>query len=55
LMEGVTTWLGFFDTSTKNLFPVTTSAWIPAMITLRSSLSMYVFFVYNIFSHCLFC
>jgi transposase len=26
LMEGVTTWLGFFDTSTKNLFPVTTSA-----------------------------
>jgi hypothetical protein len=40
----------------KNLFPNTTSAWVPAVTMLRSSLSMYVFFVYTFFfSHCLLC
>jgi hypothetical protein len=34
----------------KTLFLDTTSASIPAVITLRSSLSIYVFFAYNIFS-----
>jgi hypothetical protein len=33
----------------KNLFPKMTHASILAVITLRSSLSMYVFFVYNNF------
>jgi hypothetical protein len=33
----------------RSLFPDTTSASIPAVIALRSSLSMYVFFVYNNF------
>jgi hypothetical protein len=33
----------------KNLFPDTTSASIPAVTTLRSSLIMYVLFVYNTF------
>jgi hypothetical protein len=39
-----------------NLFPDTASASIPVVTTLRSSLSMYVFFVYNktVLSHCLF-
>jgi hypothetical protein len=54
LMESVKMWLSsqmadFFDTSIKNLFPVTKSASIPAVTPLRSSLSVYVFFVYNIF------
>jgi hypothetical protein len=39
----------FLTQKYKNLFPDTTSVSIPAMTTLRSSLSMYVFFVYNIF------
>jgi hypothetical protein len=34
----------------KNLFQYTTSASIPVVTVLRSSLSMYVFFVYNKFS-----
>jgi hypothetical protein len=39
----------------KNLFPDTTSASIQAVTTLKSSLNMYLFFVYNnFFSHCLF-
>jgi hypothetical protein len=51
LMEGVETWLSrqaadFFDTGIQNLFD-TTSASVLAVNTLRSSLSMYVFFVYN--------
>jgi hypothetical protein len=53
-MKGVKTWLSsqaadFFVTGTKNLFPDTTSASIPALITFRSSLSIYVFCVYNNF------
>jgi hypothetical protein len=41
----------------KNLFPNMTSAWIPAVTTWRSSLSICIFFVYNsiFFSHWLFC
>jgi hypothetical protein len=40
----------------KNLFPITISPSILAMTTLRSNLSMYIFFVYNniFFFHCLF-
>jgi hypothetical protein len=40
----------------KNFFPNTTSISIPAMTTLRGSLSMCVFFVYNkvSFSYCFF-
>jgi hypothetical protein len=54
LMEGVKTWLSsqaadFFHTGIQNLFPDITSASIPVVITFRSSLSMYVFFVYNTF------
>jgi hypothetical protein len=62
LMEGVKTWLSsqvanVFDTGIKNLFPDATSASIPAVTTLRSSSSMYVFFVHNniFLSHFLFC
>jgi membrane-bound acyltransferase YfiQ involved in biofilm formation len=33
----------------KNLFPDTTSASVPAVTRFISSLSMYVFFVYNTF------
>jgi hypothetical protein len=52
LMEGVKTWLSsqvadFSDIGIQNLFPDTTNASIPAVTTLRSSLSVYVFFVYN--------
>jgi hypothetical protein len=61
-MEGVETSLSshaedVFDTGIqKSLFPDTTSASIPAVPTLRNSLSMHVFFAYsNIFSHCSFC
>jgi hypothetical protein len=40
----------------KNLFPDMISASIPVETTLRSSLSMYIFFVYNNFCLvCLFC
>jgi hypothetical protein len=46
LIRGVKTWLN--SQAYKNLFP-DTSASIPAVTTLRSSLSMYVFFVYNNF------
>jgi hypothetical protein len=54
LMEDVKTWLtsqaaDFFDTVIQNLFPDTTRVSILAVITLRNSLSMYVFFVYNNF------
>jgi hypothetical protein len=55
LMEGVKTWLrsraaDLFDivNTYKNLFP-NTSASIPVATTFRSSLCMYVFFVYNEF------
>jgi hypothetical protein len=59
-MEGVKTWLSsqmadFFDSGIQSLFPDMISASITAVTTLRSSLSMYVCFVYNdFFSHCLF-
>jgi hypothetical protein len=54
LMEGVKTWLSshtadFFDAGEQKLFPDWTSASIPAVTTLRSSLSKYVLFAYNIF------
>jgi hypothetical protein len=54
LMEGVKTWLSSqaedsFDTGIQNLLPDKTSASIPAVTTLRSSVSMYLFFVYNTF------
>jgi hypothetical protein len=39
----------FFDTGTQNLFPDTTSASIQVVTSLRSSLSMYLFFVCNKF------
>jgi hypothetical protein len=45
----------FFDTGIQKLIPNTTSVSVPAVTTLRSCLSMYVFFTYNFFSHCLFC
>jgi hypothetical protein len=53
-MEGVRTWLSsqvadFFDSGIQTLFPDTINASITAVTTLRSSLSMYVFFVYNDF------
>jgi hypothetical protein len=55
LTEDVKTWLNskiadIFDTGTQyiNTFP-DTSASIPAVTTLRSSLNMYVFFVYSTF------
>jgi hypothetical protein len=57
LMEGVKMWVSS-QVADKNLFPSTTSASIPAMNMLRSSLSMYIFFVYNtifVCSRCLFC
>jgi hypothetical protein len=60
MMEGVETWLSsmaadFFGTGIQNLFPDTTNASIQAVTTLRSSLNMYLFSVYNhFFSHCLF-
>jgi hypothetical protein len=49
-MEGVKTWLSsqaaeFSDTH-RNLFPDTTAS-VPAVTTLRSNLSIYVFSVYN--------
>jgi hypothetical protein len=49
---GVKTWLssqaaGFFNTGIQILFPNTTSASVSAVTALGSSLSMYVFFVYN--------
>jgi transposase len=50
LMEGVKTWLSLRQTCLtqvyKNLL-LDTSASIPAVTTLRSNLSMYVFFAYN--------
>jgi hypothetical protein len=56
VMEGVKTWLSsqavdFFDTGIQKPIP----RYIPAVTAFGSSLSIYVFFVYNIFSHCLFC
>jgi hypothetical protein len=50
-MEGVKTWLGslaadFFDTGIKKRIPYT-SASIQAVTTMRSSLSIYLFFLYN--------
>jgi hypothetical protein len=57
-MEGEKTWLTHRRQTSliqayKNLFP-DRSASIPAKTMSRNSLSMYVFFVYNKFSHCLF-
>jgi histone-lysine N-methyltransferase SETMAR len=54
LTEGVKTWLSsqaadFFDIAHKNLFPDTSSASIPAVTTLRSSLHMYIFLYIIIF------
>jgi hypothetical protein len=51
-MKGVKTWLSsqaadFFNTGAQK-----TVASIPAATMLRSSLSMYLFFVHNIFSRC---
>jgi hypothetical protein len=48
-MEGVKTWLSsqvvdFFDIVTQILFPDMTSVSVLSVTTLRSSLSMYVFF-----------
>jgi hypothetical protein len=61
-MEGVKTWLSsqgayFFDTGLENLFPYMISGSIPAVITLRHSLSMYALFVNSMifFPQCLFC
>jgi hypothetical protein len=58
-MEGVKTWLSsqavdFFDTGVQKLVLDITSATVPSVTSLRSSLSMYIFFVYNKFScsHC---
>jgi hypothetical protein len=53
-MEDVKTWLSsqaadFFDTDIQKLIPDTTGASVPVVTTLRSSLSMYIFFVYSIF------
>jgi hypothetical protein len=59
LMEGVKTWLSsqaadFFDTGEQKFISDTRNASIPAMTKLKSSISMYVSFLYNkIF--CLFC
>jgi hypothetical protein len=50
LMEDVKTWLSSQATDIFDFFPDTTNA----VTTFRSSLSMYVFFVYNIFSRCFF-
>jgi hypothetical protein len=52
LMEGVKTWLcsqvaECFCTGTQHLFPDTTNASFPTVTTLRSSLSVYLVFVYN--------
>jgi hypothetical protein len=54
LMEGAKTWLSsqaadFFDPRIQNLFTDITDASIPVVTTLRSSLSIYVLFVYNNF------
>jgi hypothetical protein len=53
-MEDVKTWLSYrhhtsLEQAYKNLFPDVTSASISAVITLRSSLSMNIFFVHNKF------
>jgi hypothetical protein len=54
LTEGVKTWLR--PQAYKNLFSDATNSSIPAGTTLRSSLIIYICFVYNtFFSHCLFC
>jgi hypothetical protein len=62
LMEGAKTWLSsqeadFFDTGIQNLFPNTTTISVLAVTMLRSSLSMYVSFIYNniFFTRCLLC
>jgi hypothetical protein len=52
LTEGVKTWLSsqaadFYDTGIQNLFPDTTSASIPEVTMLRSSLGAYTFFICN--------
>jgi hypothetical protein len=52
LMEGVKTWLSaqvadFFDTGIQKLFLDTISASIKVVTTWRSSLSMYIFLLYN--------
>jgi hypothetical protein len=61
MMEGVRTWLSsqaadFSDIGIQNLSPNMSSASIPAVIMLRRSLSIYIFFIYTTFSsHCLLC
>jgi hypothetical protein len=49
-MEGIKTWLS--SQAYKNLFLDMTSASVPAVTMLSSSLSVYVFFIYNNFFHC---
>jgi hypothetical protein len=44
----------FVTQAYKNIFG-DTSASVPSEIMLRSSLSMYIFFVYNISPYCMFC
>jgi hypothetical protein len=53
LMEGVKTWLS--SQAYKNLFTDTTSASVPAVTTLRSSLSISVFLYCNNFSFLIAC
>jgi hypothetical protein len=48
-MEGVETWLS--SQAYGNIFPDMTSASFQAVTMLTSSLSMYIFFVYNISFH----
>jgi hypothetical protein len=54
LMEGVKTWLSsqtadFFERGIKNVFPNATRASVPGVTTFRSSLSLYVYFLFNTF------
>jgi hypothetical protein len=62
LMKGVKTCLSsqaasLFDIGMQILFPYVTSASIPPVTAFRSSLNMYIFLLYiiNYFSRCLFC
>jgi hypothetical protein len=54
LIESVKTWLSsqladFFDIGIQNLFPYDTNASVLAVTTLKSSISIYICFVYNNF------
>jgi hypothetical protein len=62
LIKGVKMWLcssqkqqAALSQAHNNVVPNMTSTSIPPVIMLRSSLSMYVFFVHNNFFHCFFC